>query len=101
MVFAKNHKISRHFVSNFIKRHGKTLLAKPGKVTSPKRSSDVMMQEGEKFIADVEPLVMRHTINKKNVFVFDETMIGDPQCRYTSLSLVVETLTCFVSVGKH
>ena len=37
-----------------------------------------MDQETEKFITEVEPLVDRNSINKNNLFVFDETYIGDP-----------------------
>ncbi len=77
----KNERISRGFVTKFIKRHGKILWTKPGKVTSPMRSSDVMIQEGEKFISDLDPLFMTNTVNKNNLFVLDETVIGDCDCR--------------------
>lgn len=75
--FPKSEKISRHFVRDFIGRHGNILWSKPGKATSPKRSSDVMEQETDKFISDVDPLFEKNTINKSNLFVFDETVIGD------------------------
>ena len=77
--FAETDQISRHFVSGFVRRHKDTLGCKPGKVTSPKRSSDVMDKETEKFIAQVTPLFERKAINKNNLFVCDETMIGDPE----------------------
>ncbi len=64
-----------------------------------------MDQETEKFIAEVEPLIDRNTINKKNLFAFDETLIGDPvgkQLRIgeTAKGLVVETSMCFQKRGK-
>jgi len=78
--YPRNQQISRHFASNFIERHDKTLCCRTGKTTSPARSSDIMDQKTEEFIADVEPLIESNSINKNNLFVFDETYIGDPLC---------------------
>ena len=103
--YAKNRQFSRHFAYDFIKRHKETLCFRTEKVTSPARSSDTMDQETEKFITEVEPLVDRNSINKNNLFVFDETYIGDPVVNnivsVNGESLVVETSMCFRSVGKH
>ncbi len=104
--YSKERRMSRHFASDFINKNKETLCCRTGKVTSPARSSDVMDQETEKSIAEVEPLIDRSSINKKNLFAFDETLIGDPvgkQLRIgeTAKGLVVETSMCFRNVGKH
>lgn len=75
--YPETQRISRHFVSNFVKRHKKHLCIRTGTVTSPSRSSDVMQTLAEDFISELEPLFRRNIINKRNLFVFDETIIGE------------------------
>ena len=86
--FAETDRISRHFVSDFVKRHDDTLGCNPGKITSSKCSSDVMDQYTDSFIAGIASLFEQKTINNKNLFVCDETMIGDPDVKQ-------------LRVGKH
>ena len=52
--YPDSHKISRHFVTNFIRRHKNTLCLKTAKTTSPSRSSDIMDQLAEDFITSVD-----------------------------------------------
>ena len=75
--FPDGHRFSRHFVSDFVDRHSSLLKIGAGKVTSPTRSLDNMDKLTEKFIADLTPLIESNTLNKNNMFVFDETIIGD------------------------
>ncbi len=69
--------ISRKFVTGFIERHKRFLCLKTGKLTSPTRSSDVMLQLTNNFIDELGPLFLSKTINERNLFVFDETIIGE------------------------
>ena len=75
--YSKDESISRHFVSDFIERHKEVLCSKPGKPTSPKRSSDVMDQETEHFIRKFSKHYMTRRLNELNLFVCDETTIND------------------------
>ncbi len=77
----KNKKFSRKFVTSFCKRHKDVLCVKPGKTTSPTRSSDVMQQYTEGFIDELDTLIRSNIINNNNLFVFDETVIGDPDVK--------------------
>ena len=45
--------LTRSFVRGFIKRYSDTLRKKKGKVTSPKRSYETMLQKTEDFIVDI------------------------------------------------
>ena len=47
-----------------------------GKMTSPSRSIKDMSLLTEEFIAKISPLFESNLINKNNLFVFDETVIG-------------------------
>ena len=77
MRFPKNKKISRHFVTDFAKRHKDELCVKAGKETSPSRSSDVMDVHTREFVDELDPLFRENRINRNNLFVFDETIIGE------------------------
>ncbi len=79
--FPDDKRVSRHFVYDFLERHKKELFSNTPKITSPSRSSDVMDKVTEEFIATLSPLFERKTINEKNLFVCDETMIGDPESK--------------------
>ena len=48
---------SRHFVSDFVERHRDALCMDNGKITSPTRSSDKMLEMTEDFIAVFSQLV--------------------------------------------
>ena len=65
---------------DFIEKHKEALSSKPAKVTSPARSSDVMDKNVEEFIAEFSPVAESGTIIN-NLFVFDETIIGDPDVK--------------------
>ena len=75
---SKDECVSRHFVSDFVERHKEVLCSKQVKPTSPKRSSKVMDKETEHFIRKFSKHYMTHRVNKQNLFVCDETIIGDP-----------------------
>jgi len=75
--FPESERVSRHFVTNFVKRHKNRLCIRTGKMTSPKRSSDVMLQLTEDFISLLQPLYIEHRINPSTLVVFDETVIGE------------------------
>ena len=64
-------------MKKFVDRHGEALCLKNGKVTSPTRSSDTMLQQTEESIAEFDQLFREKRINKKNLLVFDETIIGE------------------------
>ena len=72
----ENKKISRHCVTDFLKRHRKVICVKYAKETSPKRSSDVMNISTQQFVDELDPLFHANLINRNNLFVFDETLIG-------------------------
>ena len=75
---SKDECVSRHFVSDFVERHKEVLCSKQGKPTSPKRSSKVMDKETEHFIKKFSKHYMTNRVNEQNLFVCDETIIGDP-----------------------
>ena len=78
--FAKmeeGHLFSRHFALSFIARHSDALCKRKGKLTSPTRSYEAMQQKTEEFIASMDEIMATNTINKNNMVVFDETVIGD------------------------
>lgn len=72
----EDHPFSRHFVSDFVERHRDALCMDNGKITSPTRSSDKMVEMTKDFIAVFSQLVRTKKANEKNIFVFDETIIG-------------------------
>ena len=72
----EDHPFSRHFVSGFVERHRGALCMDNGKITSPTRSSDKMLEMAKDFIAAFSQLVRTKKANEKNIFVFDETIIG-------------------------
>ena len=67
---------SRHFVSDFVERHKDVLTVSDGKMTSPTRSFDTMCEMTEDFITMFNSLLSTNKMNEKNIFVFDETIIG-------------------------
>ena len=69
--------VSTHFAKDFVCRHGDVLCRKKGKITSPTRSSDTMLERTKEFIDTMNTLIERGVINKSNLLVFDETVIGD------------------------
>jgi len=71
-----DHPFSRHFVLNFIHRHRTELCLDNGKITSPTRKADEMLQMCKEFIASFTIPIASHKANEKNIFVFDETIIG-------------------------
>ena len=73
----KKYPKNRRFSRTFVRRHRTSLCMKPGKLTSPTRVSDLRLQQTEEFINKLDPLFERNIINKKNLFVFDETVIGE------------------------
>jgi len=73
----KKHPFSRKFVRGFIGRHDKVLFAARGKITSPTRDARTTQEKTKRFIALLNTYRKRNTMNKRNMFVFDETVIGD------------------------
>jgi len=71
----EDHPFSRHFVSDFVARHPE-LVKDYGKITSPTRSPEMMFQMTEEFVDRFSRLVASKKANEKNIFVFDETIIG-------------------------
>ena len=68
---------TRSFQCRFINRHRDVLCKRTGKMTSPTRCSDKMLQKTEEFIEELDPFMTSHHMNKNNTVVFDETIIGD------------------------
>ena len=79
--YPKTRRISVHFLSNFVKRNKEHLCMRTGTVTSPSRSSDIMQQLTEDFISDVGTMFQTNIINKRNLLVFDETIIGETETK--------------------
>ena len=79
--YPETQRVSRHFVSNFVKRNKSRLCIREGTVTSPSRSSDIMQDLTEDFISDLDTLFRTNIINKRNLFVFDETIIGESDAK--------------------
>ena len=79
-IFAKrdaNRPFSRQFVYDFIDRHQDVLCKKNGKITSPTRCLDTTQEKTQDFISLVDMHMKGNTMNKRNIFVFDETTVGD------------------------
>ena len=49
---------------------------KEGKITSAKRSLETLQQKTVEFIDLINRLKGKNTLNKNNILVFDETVIG-------------------------
>ncbi len=69
--------LTAKFAEGFVKRHRQTLCMRRGKVTSPKRTSSVMMSNAQDFIDMINTKMARNTANSQNIVVFDETGFGD------------------------
>ena len=65
------------FLYSYIGRHSAVLSTKTGKLTSPTRSSKAMLEKTHEFISSLDRLMALKIINKNNLFVFDETIVGD------------------------
>jgi len=76
---------SRYFVRSFHHRHSDIISVRKGKVTSPTRNPGRMLEMTQDFIGMLNSRMLTNTINKRNLFVFDETIIGDS----ISLPLVI------------
>ena len=68
---------SRHFVKNFVRRHSDELRMGEGKVTSSKRCFESMRRNTIEFVESINDVRLKNTMNKNNIVVFDETIIGD------------------------
>ena len=68
---------SRHFVDDFVERYSSVLCKKKGKLTSPKRCYEAMKEKTYEFIESMNSIMRTNTINKNNMVVFDETVLGD------------------------
>ena len=73
----ENHFFPRQFLSEFLKRHDDVLFQDNGKITSPTRFSDSTLERTQEFISLLKKYMNGNTMNKRNTFVFDETVIGD------------------------
>ncbi len=69
--------LTHSFVRGFIKRHSDILCKRKGKITSPKRTYEAMLQKTEDFIDEVNNYMAGNRMNSSNIVVFDETIIGD------------------------
>ena len=50
----EEHHFSRHFVYNFIDRHKNDIILETGKITSPTRSMETMLQKTKEFISEFQ-----------------------------------------------
>ena len=70
-------KFSRHFATDFVRRHSDVLRMKKGKVTSARRCFESMQQNTIEFIDSINDFRLGNSMNFNNIVVFDETIIGD------------------------
>ena len=68
---------SSRFVDGFLERHKAVLVSHRGTITSPTRWLGTTLEKTKEFISTLTEYMMRNTMNKRNTFVFDETVIGD------------------------
>ena len=73
----KNHPFSRKFVEGFLSRHKDVLTGRRGKITSPICCKGTTREKTMDFISLLNKYRRKNTLNKRNTFVFDETVIGD------------------------
>jgi len=79
-IFAQKDKkrpFSVRFVKGFVRRHSDVLCMKRGKLTSPTRCLRTTREKTLDFISKMNMYMDGNTMNKRNTFVFDETVIGD------------------------
>jgi len=69
--------LSRKFVSGFCVRHADIIVKKTGTITSKKRCYEHMVENTLEFIDALDDIMALNIINKNNIVVFDETIIGD------------------------
>ena len=67
---------SSSFFKDFMSRHMETLKKSHGKITSKTRCYESMLQKTQEFISSMDEIMATNVINKKNMMVFDETIIG-------------------------
>ena len=65
----------------FVTRHATDIALQTGKITSPTRSREIMLQKTKEFIDMFEPFVKEGIVTEKTLIVFDETIIGDEVAR--------------------
>ena len=73
----EKHHFSPQFVRSFVKRHKDVLFLDNGEITSPTRCLCSTQEKTEEFISLLDRYMNGNTMNKRNIFVFDETVIGD------------------------
>ena len=66
----EEHPFSRHFVADFVARHHTELSMDCGKITSPTRRSDIMLQMTQDFIDQFNELVVTKKANEKKYLRF-------------------------------
>jgi len=79
-IYAKReegHYFTYPFVSDFVERHSDVLKKKEGKVTSPRRCIEAMQKNTQDFVESMDMIMALNIINKNNLVVFDETVIGE------------------------
>ena len=75
--YKKEEFFSEFFARSFIKRHEEVLCYQDGILTSPTRMSDKMLQMTDEFNTMMNTAMKTNRMNKNNIVVFDETIIGD------------------------
>ena len=75
--FEEGRFLSYNFAHTFIERKSLDLCMKTGKQTSPTRCMETMQQLTENFVALIQGYIGRNIMNKNNIVVFDETVVGD------------------------
>ena len=68
---------SRKFVAGFCERHADVLVKRNGTITSKRRCYEQMLQNTLEFIDALDDIMRLNIINKCNIVVFDETIVGD------------------------
>ena len=84
-IFAKEEEgkyFSYSFVSEFVDRHTDVLLKRNERVTSPKRCIDTVQKNTKDFVESMEMILATNIINKNNIVVFYETVIGEDCAPY-------------------
>jgi len=73
----KKHHFSTQFLLSFADRHDDVLFLDDGKITSPTRCLDTTQKKIQEFISLLNRYMKGNTMNKRKIFVFDGTFIGD------------------------
>lgn len=72
-------RLSYHFAYDFVERHSTILSLSSAIITSPTRWLDAMLEKTKEFIATIESHLVANKLNVKNMVVFDETIVADPE----------------------